>query len=254
MTRSAENRIASTFKFLKVLEFIPLAPQIIKMLYKMKTPSLRVTCFGIEFKHPIGIAAGLDRKGEHFHVIDNYGPSFVEIGPLRDVRTAIANLQKNEKETVIFANISNVELERSFSLIYDFVDVIVVNVSSTTTVSEEIDKLVTLRRCSDNYRPILFKISPDLVGYQREEIVKCVLGSGLDGLMVPADSVKDMVELSQGLVPVVAVGNFEDMAEVNKSLKEGVSLVAIKNNPLRYGPSYIKRILKYLIKNQNKTE
>lgn len=254
MTRSAENRIASTFRFLKVLEFIPLAPQIIKMLYKIKTPSLRVNCFGIEFKHPIGIAAGLDRKGEYFHVIDNYGPSFIEIGPLRDVRTAIANLQKNEKETVIFANISNVELERSFSLIYDFVDVIVVNAPGTATVAEAIDKIVTLRRCSDNYRPILFKISPDMSNLQREEIVKYVLGSGLDGLVAPAAIVREIVGLSQNLVPVVAAGEFNDMSGVAKALEEGASLIALKNNPLRYGPSCIKRILKYLIRNQNKTE
>ena len=247
MTRGTDNRTRRTFSFLKVLEFIPLAPQIVKFLYKVKTPALKLSCLGLDFKHPVGIAAGIDRKGEYFHLMDNYGPSFIEIGPLHDVAPAISNIQKNTPETLIFANLSNAEdLERSFSLIYDFVDAIVLNVSDNTRVAFVIDRLVTLRRYSDEYRPVLFRISPDISDANLKESVHYVLASGLDGIEVPASKVKVVKELSDGIVPVIACDEFKDMAQLQQALDDGASLVALKNSPTHYGPAYIKKVLKYL--------
>ncbi|MBQ0024837.1 MAG: hypothetical protein KBT00_03840 [Bacteroidales bacterium] len=248
MFGNVKDRAASrVFGFLKMLQHIPFVPQIIKLAYRVKdTPE--VSCFGLKFRNPVGIAAGVDKNGEYYDILSNYGASFVEIGPMRDVLPAIRNLQENEPDTIVFANLVNTDIERSFSLVYDFVDAIVLNVSNHSTVSTVIDRLVTLRRYSDEYRPILFKVAVDMGDEQLKEGIGYVLGSGLDGMMVPSSRVRQVVELSQGLFPVIAVGEFNNPVEVRQALDDGARLVAVRDTFAHFHLSYVRRILKYLSK------
>lgn len=39
-----------------------------------------VTAMGLKFPHPIGLAAGLDKNGEHLDALSKIGFSFIEIG------------------------------------------------------------------------------------------------------------------------------------------------------------------------------
>ena len=39
-----------------------------------------VTCMGLEFPNPVGIAAGLDKNGDYFEALGDLGVGFVEIG------------------------------------------------------------------------------------------------------------------------------------------------------------------------------
>lgn len=46
-----------------------------------QTPPLKkVHALGFEFSHPIGLAAGLDKNGEHLDALDKLGFSFIEVG------------------------------------------------------------------------------------------------------------------------------------------------------------------------------
>nr|WP_136249484.1 quinone-dependent dihydroorotate dehydrogenase [Ningiella ruwaisensis] len=49
-------------------------------LYSQDIPEKPVTCFGIEFKNPIGLAAGLDKNGECIDAFGKMGFGFVEVG------------------------------------------------------------------------------------------------------------------------------------------------------------------------------
>ena len=204
---------------------------------------------GMEFSSPIGVAAGIDKRGEYTDVIACYSPSFIEIGPLRNVMHAIPHLQERSEDIRIFGNLSNTrEIQRSFSLIYDFVDAIVLNVSLNTTVSQVIDQLLELRRYNDTYKPIIFKLNRDLTPEVLDQLADYMLRSGIDAVIVHADSVQLIREKTEGLMPVIALAEITDPEQAAQMLDTGADLIAVNNSPLRYGPALIKRINKYLEK------
>ena len=195
-----------TIPFLHVLKHAPFLQPVIRTLYNRKSSRLNCSWMGLSFDNPIGVAAGVDRRGEYTDVIALYSPSFIEIGPIRDVRFAIKNLQTRQESIRVFANLSNTkDIERSFSLMYDFVDGIVHNVSQNTSVSRVIDHLIDLRRYNDTYKPIIFKLFPDLDSDQLNSVATFMLGSGIDGVMVNAEFVDTIRDKTQGLLPVIAL-------------------------------------------------
>ena len=235
--------------FLRLLRIAPFLLPLVRLLYRKSVPALKKEVMGIPFSGPVGVAAGVDKRGEFTDAIACYSPSFVEIGPLRDVMPAIGNLQNRSAAIVVLANLSNnKDIERSFSLIYDFVDGIVLNVSSGSSVSRIIDHLLELRRYNDTYKPIIFKLFPDLSPAELDEVAAYMLGSGIDGVMVNAEFVETALEKTQGLLPVIAVAEVSSPERAAQMLDGGASLVAVTNSPLHYGPTLIKRILKYLEK------
>ena len=68
------------FKFLAVLRHILFAHSIIRAIYKKDSPSLEKEVFGIRFPNPVGLAGGLDKNGEFYNDMANFGFGFVEIG------------------------------------------------------------------------------------------------------------------------------------------------------------------------------
>ncbi len=79
---SAEAAHNFTLKALDFARKIPLAGNIIKLMYRFRRPELKRNVFGIDFKNPVGLAAGLDKNGEHYNELAWFGFSFVEIGSL----------------------------------------------------------------------------------------------------------------------------------------------------------------------------
>ena len=235
--------------FLRVLKHAPFLLPVIRALYGRKYPELSCTWMGLTFDSPIGVAAGVDRRGEYTDVIAQSSPAFVAIGPIRDIRFAINNLQRRKEDIIVMANLSNnKEIERSFSLIYDFVDAIVLNVSKNTEVSKVIEHLLELRRYNDTYKPIIFKLFPDLDGAQIDNVAAYMLGSGIDGVMVNAEFVDLIREKTQGLLPVIAIAEISSPERAAQILDTGADMIALSNSPFHYGPAYIKKLLKYLDK------
>ena len=234
---------------LRILKIAPFLRPLVQALYKRSAPTLRKEIMGMEFSSPIGVAAGIDKRGEYTDVIACYSPSFIEIGPLRNVMHAIPHLQERSEDIRIFGNLSNTrEIQRSFSLIYDFVDAIVLNVSLNTTVSQVIDQLLELRRYNDTYKPIIFKLNRDLTPEVLDQLADYMLRSGIDAVIVHADSVQLIREKTEGLMPVIALAEITDPEQAAPLLDTGADLIAVNNSPLRSGPALIKKINKYLEK------
>ena len=231
---SPETAHNMTFKALSVLRHVPFARSIIRSIYHKDSPTLEKEVFGIKFPNPVGLAGGLDKNGEFYNDMANFGFGFVEIGSLtplpqdgnakprcfrvpgdkaiinrfginnKGVKNAVEHLKKNRPEVIVAANISKnttsinedaaKDYETAFALLYDFVDMFVVNVSCPNVVgltalqdisflSEIVDKLLSLRMYYDEYRPILLKVSPDLSHQQLDEIIEYCLRSGIDGIV-----------------------------------------------------------------------
>ena len=228
---TAHNMIFAGLKFLR---YVPFAGSIMRSIYKKETPNLEKEVFGIHFPNPVGLAGGLDKNGEFYNDMANFGFGFVEIGSLtpqpqdgnpkprcfrvpgdkaiinrfginnKGVKNAVEHLKKVRPEVIVAANISKnttsineeaaKDYESAFALLYDFVDMFVVNISCPNVVgltalqdmnflSDIIDRLLSLRMYYDEYRPILLKVSPDLSHEQLDEIIDYSLRSGIDGIV-----------------------------------------------------------------------
>ena len=235
--------------FLRVLKHARFLHPVVRFFYQRSAPRLEKQLMGLTFAHPIGVAAGVDKRGEYTDAMACYSPAFIEVGPLRDCRFAIENLQKRTSSAIVLGNLSNSkDLVSAFTLIYDFVDGIVLNVSLNSNISKVIDHLLELRRYNDTYKPIIFKLYPDLTLDQLEDVARYMLGSGIDGVMVGAEFVDRIREKTLGLLPVIASGEISTPERAAQLLDTGADLVAVTNSPFHYGPRLIYKIVKYLDK------
>jgi dihydroorotate dehydrogenase len=69
-----------TFSLLKFSRFIPGFGSISRKTWLVENPSLKRKLFGLEFRNPVGLAAGLDKDALAFEEMGNFGFGFVEIG------------------------------------------------------------------------------------------------------------------------------------------------------------------------------
>lgn len=161
-----------TFSMIKTLQAIPGMKALIKSIYQVNDKRLEREVFGLKFKNPVGLAAGLDKDATIYNELDAFGFGFIEIGTITPkaqdgnpkkrlfrlkedkgiinrmgfnnggIELAVSRLKKN-KGVLIGGNIGknkvtpNEEAVNDYSLcfdaLYEYVDYFVVNVSSPNT-------------------------------------------------------------------------------------------------------------------------
>lgn len=166
---NAETAHQLTFKMLKLSGRIPLCRNILRLCYKRSHPLLEREVFGIRFPNPVGLAGGLDKNGECYNELSDFGFGFVEIGSLtarpqdgnpkprlfrviedraiinrmginnKGVSNAVRNLNGNRPQVIIAGNIAPnstshgeqvaEDYASAFSILYDYVDMFVINIS-----------------------------------------------------------------------------------------------------------------------------
>lgn len=169
----AETAHHFAFFAIRLSHKIPGIQSYIRSKYKIDTPHLRRTVFGIDFPNPIGLAAGFDKDAKAFKELGNFGFGFIEIGTLTPlpqagnpkprlfrlpkdqalinrmgfnnggVDAAVERLKKRNRGLIIGGNIGknkNTPNEKAhedyrinFEKLYPVVDYFVVNVSSPNT-------------------------------------------------------------------------------------------------------------------------
>jgi dihydroorotate dehydrogenase len=162
-----------TFNSIKKLFRLPGAAAVARQLYAVEDPRLERELFGLKFKNPVGLAAGLDKDARLVDELGALGFGFVEIGTLtprpqtgnpqprlfrlpqdeslinrmgfnnEGVEAAVRRLRKSKHRTIIGGNIGknkdtpNEEAESDYrycyEALYEVVDYFVVNVSSPNT-------------------------------------------------------------------------------------------------------------------------
>ncbi|MBQ0006860.1 MAG: quinone-dependent dihydroorotate dehydrogenase [Alistipes sp.] len=223
-----------TMKILRIVSFMPLGNKVLEWLYSFNNPSLEREIFGLKFKNPVGFAAGFDKNGDYYNTIAALGFGFMEIGSLtpepqpgnpkprifrliqdkaiinrmginnKGVKYAVGKLQKCPPKLILGGNIAKntttpnddaaKDYEKAFSLLYDYVDYFVINVScpnvkdltslqNIESTAEIIDHILELRRYYDDYRPILIKVSPDISTEHLDSLLDLIMISGIDGIV-----------------------------------------------------------------------
>ena len=264
---TAHNMIMS---LLSILKKIPFARSIVRLIYSRDTPDLEKEVFGLKFKNPVGLAGGFDKNGEYYNDLANFGFSFVEIGSLtplpqggnpkprlfrvvddkaiinrmginnKGAKNAVEHLKKEHPHVIVAANISKnsssmnedaaKDYESAFALLYDFVDMFVINISCPNVVgltdlqdisflSDIMDKLINLRMYFDEYRPILVKLSPDMHTSQLDEIIDYCMMSGIDGVVASNTTrSRDGLTAGQEKIDEIGTGGMSGAPLFSKSL------------------------------------
>ena len=160
------------FKLIKIFHFIPFAGVITRQFYVLNNDKLKRKVFGLNFKSPVGLAAGFDKDAKLYKELNNFGFGFIEIGtvtPKRQsgnpkkrlfrlpediglinrmgfnnegVASVVKRLKKN-KNVIIGGNIGKNkttpnnkaidDYKYCFEHLFEYVDYFVVNVSSPNT-------------------------------------------------------------------------------------------------------------------------
>ena len=69
-----------TLTLFNILTSIPIIGSIVRSFYKVEHPSLEQNIFGLNFKNPVGLAAGFDKDAKYYDLMAQLGFGFVEIG------------------------------------------------------------------------------------------------------------------------------------------------------------------------------
>lgn len=162
-----------TFDLLKLGMGHAFGRSITKNIFQFNHPKLEKELFGLKFKNPVGLAAGLDKDAKAFNELACLGFGFIEIGTLtpkaqpgndkprlfrlpkdsaiinrmgfnnEGVDAAVERLKHKKTNTIIGGNIGKNKVtpnedavkdyEYCFNALFDVVDYFVVNVSSPNT-------------------------------------------------------------------------------------------------------------------------
>jgi len=161
-----------TFSLIKATQKVPGMRSLIQSIYQVNDKKLEREVFGLKFKNPVGLAAGLDKDAKIYNELDAFGFGFIEIGTITPkpqdgnpkkrlfrlkedqgiinrmgfnnggIELAVQRLKKN-KGVLIGGNIGKNKVTPNeeavndyticFEALYPYVDYFVVNVSSPNT-------------------------------------------------------------------------------------------------------------------------
>lgn len=168
-----ENVHHFTFSVLQFAFKIPGVAHFAKRRFSIEDDRLQRQVFGLDFKNPVGLAAGFDKDAKLYEELDGLGFGFIEIGTLtpkaqpgnpkkrlfrlkndgaiinrmgfnnEGVEAAVKRLRKNDNRVLIGGNIGKNKVtpnekavedyEFCFDALFEVVDYFVVNVSSPNT-------------------------------------------------------------------------------------------------------------------------
>lgn len=313
---------------LRLARHIPGAQFILRRRFTVNHPSLHRNLFGVDFRNPIGVSAGIDINAEYYNDFAALGPGFVEIGTITEkaqegtprprcfwlpadrsivnraghanngVRSAIRNLQANPPRNIrVLGNLSRgfdsnpeksiEEFDHLYTLCYDFMDAVVINSYGLhiNTLQEVVDRVTSIRRFNDEYRPIIIKLRPDCSPEDADAICELILSYGLDGIIVNGSTMshkglqtdkelleeigngelsgaviysrtlemlRHVKESTKGLIPIIASGGIMTPEQALEVLDAGASLIEMHTGFIYNGPRLIRKTLKLLVKTDKK--
>lgn len=169
----AETAHHFTLFLLEIFYKLPFGSSILKALFNLENKNLERNIWGLNFKNPVGLAAGFDKNAKHIDALASLGFGFIEIGtvtPLAQdgnplprlfrlkkdeaiinrmgfnnegVDAVVERLKRRKSNIIIGGNIGKNKLTPNenavddyvicFNKLFDYVDYFVVNVSSPNT-------------------------------------------------------------------------------------------------------------------------
>lgn len=203
-----------------------------------KKKALDTNVAGIDFKNPLGVRQSPTIR--QLRDCRTYGAGFITLTPPDDnVLNWVLDLQEYRKKTILAVNVSS-DLARSFSLVYDFSDLIIIDPDGdrgidSTDISDTIvllDEVVSLRLCYEQYTPIALRLSHGHTPDEIQTLLSHCRLSGIDAVVVPAKKVGMVLEETQHRYPVI--GTADSIEDALECLQAGASLVETTLHPYAF--------------------
>ena len=189
---------------------------------------------GIHLQNPVGVR--LLPEARPLQAIKRTNAGFITLAPPKDhVLDWITGLQEYRDKTVLALNVSS-DLARSFSLVYDFSDFIIIDPDGDNGIDSPdlsdtsvlLDEVVNLRLCYEHYTPIVLRLSHGHTPEEIQSLLDHCRISGIDGMVAPGPKkVRMIVEQTQGRFPVI--GSAQSPEEALECFQAGASLVETSN-------------------------
>jgi len=198
---SAETAHRLTLSSLRLFSLLPGALGLLRLLYRVQDPRLRLRALGLDLSSPVGLAAGLDKDAEVFEGFGALGFGFVEIGTVTSLAqpgnprprlfrlprdralinrmgfnnhgaAAAARRLARPRKTIVGANIGRSKLTPNDAALADYVksaevlaphaDYMVINVSSPNTPSlRELQAVEQLRPLISGVQAAIKRAAPE---------------------------------------------------------------------------------------------
>ncbi len=211
---------------------------------------------GIRFSNPVGLARPADLRRIH-HPFPRPVAGFLTLEP--DQSNFLEWIHRlpalREEEGALVAVNLRKDIERSFSLVYDFADFIIIDLDSNDGIGSSdlsdiplvLDELLNLRLCYDGYTPVFLRLPTVLDAEEMHSVLSYCMLSGINGILAEGlGTVLSVLEQIQGRIPLV--GTALSAEEGHAMLQAGVSLTE-----LRTRPSEARKLLKILEKESKKS-
>lgn len=244
-------------QILLLLKYLPFLQNLLRPLFTVKGASLEREFYGSKYRNPIGISAGVDRQGEFYNELSTFGPSFVEIGPVKKVENILKNLRNNPKKVFLTVNLTSrqsvtedinlVEMDRACSLLYDFADALTITVPRNG-YENLIDRVLTIRQYNDHFKPVAVKITNILEMDDVEPIVRYALQNGVDAIEVGDNYFDKVFGIAGGIVPVIVISYLKEKGMAASFLEKGASFIAYAPEKSLRGLLSIKKIIKSIVR------
>lgn len=219
-------------------------------MFRSNSKILETEVAGLVFPNPIGIPYALKhRRFDFLHPAPKAG-FLIITPPSGNVLSWIKGLKTALPGDAILAVDITTDIVRTFSLIYDFADIIIVNPDSDSGIDAAdladtvslLDELVSLRLCYEQYTPVFLRLTHGITQEELHTLLESCRLSGLDGVVVSTLPMMARVkELTQGRLPVLCM--VQNPEEALQALQEGASL--LETRPGFHG---MKKLLKTLEK------
>lgn len=214
---------------------------------------LDINAFGLSFDSPIALGSGIDTKAVSYNTLYKFGSSYALIGPLKrdEIKHKAIEISKCPPKKPLAICITEDYLN-SFTLAYDFCDFFVIDITSDPS-TEYLDPLLE-SRIAEEYKPIIVKI-PQYINIQElTQIVNYCLLNSVDGIEAQdIKQIKQIREISKGLLPIIADCEIDSVEKAFEALNCGASFIDLSYGLVNKGLNLIKDIQKALIKNESNT-
>ena len=244
----------ATLKFLASSAF---ARCFARILYRDGSEDLHREVMSLDFRGPVGFAAGIDKDGRYPKALSSIGASFEIIGPVfysqkGGIKSVVSNLRNLKSKLRIGVNITKQpgsttedqilrDYLEAFAYSYDFVDFSVLNftdesigsVRELAFIQGVTDPILDTRISYDSFHPVLLKISSSMTDSELGPVLDYCLMNGVDGIVAGTlDQISAINAFTKGRFPVIAAAAVSTPSEALALLDAGASLIAL-DNPLK---------------------
>ena len=207
-------------------------------LFKPHFKGLGIEVSGLRFSNPVG----LSRVGNSSRIrpLTGLGLGFLTVTPDSDnILDWIQQLagQRHNQDTLLGVNLKK-DIERSFSLVYDFADFIIIDTNTNGGIDSPdlpdipalLDELLNLRLCYEQITPIFLRLPVGLTPEDMQSILSYCLLSGINGIVASGiGDVRKVLEFTKMRIPVM--GTCYTPEEATLMRLEGASLVELPVRP-----------------------